>query len=496
MSNRTTNHYQPTLSPRIPIAFKLALAFIFLIAGGMVTLGIMAGKSQTELLEQQINQYGNSLVRQMVESAREPLLADDRLNLDLIVNNLIHDNNIEGAAVFAQDFVLIVRAGIIPANNTIQTAHMDGGSATHFTHSTRVTGQHTPYIAYFSPVIFRDITIGYVMLSFDSSLIQTAKQDIIGTVIGTISLMLILAIVLSLYLGKRFTRPVRELVTACESYGKGDFTYRIHDTRHDEIGILMDSLNRMGEELQHKELVKQVFSRYVSPKVAQQAIAGMDALGTLPLGGQHVDASVIFADIVGFTSLSEQLSPYQISELLNHYFSNIAKAVHFCHGHIDKYMGDCAMIVFGVPEADEDHSFKALACAWMILELTHQMNQLQIAAQKIPVEFRIGVNSGMMLAGNMGSAERMEYTVVGDAVNLASRLSHAGNPGQVILTEEMLARPTLTNRINTFHHGKIRLRGKSEPVSIFHLADINDPFRTKMIDMIRQIVNNNEAYVA
>jgi adenylate cyclase len=209
-----------------------------------------------------------------------------------------------------------------------------------------------------------------------------------------------------------------------------------------------------------------------------------------------VEASVLFADIVGFTSLSENLAPQEVSTLLNHYFSNIARAVHFCHGHIDKYMGDCAMIVFGVPDADEAHSFNALACAWMILELVRQMNLQQTANRQMPVEFRVGVNSGTMLAGNMGSTERMEYTVVGDAVNLASRLSHAGEPGQAILTEEMLGRAGLSKRVDTVHHGKINLRGKRDPVSIFHLVDILDPFRTRMLEEIRCILERKETHVA
>lgn len=153
------------------------------------------------------------------------------------------------------------------------------------------------------------------------------------------------------------------------------------------------------------------------------------------------------------------------------------------------------MIVFGVPEEYKEHSFYSLACAWMILELVRQMNEQRQRKGLAPVEFRIGVNSGTMLAGNMGSTERMEYTVVGDAVNLASRLSHAGEPGQIIVTEEMLGAEELVDRIVTTHRGKIKLRGKSEPVSIFHIRDIQSPFRARMLEEIRRILktSNTEA---
>lgn len=486
----------PHLSARIPIALKLALAFVLLIASGMVVLGILAGKTQTELLEHQMDKFGSTLVQQMAESAREPMLASDQLNLELIISNLIQDANIEGAAIFSDERQPIVQIGAVPpSRNLLQLQAKGYASITFRLPASNGEEEQQQLIAYSSPVTFRDITVGYVLLSFDYSLIRQAKQETITTVASTIGIMLLLAIALSIYLGRRFTRPIRELVIASRAFAQGRFDYRIRSERDDELGILMRSLNSMGEGLQRKEQVEQVFSRYVSPQVAQRAIAGLE-LGQVQLGGQHVEASVLFADIVGFTSISENLSPQEVSGLLNLYFSNIARAVHFCHGHIDKYMGDCAMIVFGVPEADEAHHFNALACAWMILELVRQMNRQRIAQKQTPLEFRIGVNSGDMLAGNMGSTERMEYTVVGDAVNLASRLSHAGEPGQVILTEEMLSHPTLNKRITTVHHGKILLRGKRDPISIFHLGDILDPFRARILEEIRHILDSKETNVA
>jgi adenylate cyclase len=194
--------------------------------------------------------------------------------------------------------------------------------------------------------------------------------------------------------------------------------------------------------------------------------------------------------------MSENMTPQEVSSLLNLYFSNIDRAAHFCGGHIDKYMGDCAMIVFGVPDESPEHSFNALSCAWMILELVRQMNSQRDTEGLAPVEFRIGANSGSMLAGNMGSTQRMEYTVVGDAVNLASRLSHAGDPGQTIVTEEMLSSQELEGRIVTTHCGKIKLRGKKEPVSIFHVRDIQDPFRARMLEEIRRIIQSSNTEAA
>src|SRR5512142_121347 len=124
---------------------------------------------------------------------------------------------------------------------------------------------------------------------------------------------------------------------------------------------------------------------------------------TVERGGRRVEATVLFADIAGFTSLSENMHPEEVSALLNEYFSCIAQAAHAFHGHVDKYIGDCAMLLFGVPAEDDDHVFHATACAVVIQRAIHTLNQRREADGLVPVHFRIGINNGVMLAGNMGS---------------------------------------------------------------------------------------------
>ncbi len=474
----------------IPIAVKLSLIFSLLIAIGMVGLGFVVGTQQSGQLNEQIDKFGTTLVQRMAETSREPLLANDSLNMELIVNTLTDDANIDGAAIFSDEYQLVVEAGLIPQTRHISRLLQDGDTSPaqiNWNKFEQASGERA-FVSFLSPIVFRDITVGYVLLSFDHSVMTKSRRETLTTVVGATLIMLLAAFIASFYLGRRLTRPIEQLLAASNAFSEGKFEYRILDKRNDEIGVLMQSLNAMGEGLLRKEQVEQVFSRYVSPQVARQAINDLDSMESLQLGGRHVEASVLFADIVGFTSMSENMKPQEVSELLNLYFSNIAEAVRFCRGHIDKYMGDCAMIVFGVPEEYEEHPFNAIACSWMILQLVDVMNRQRVRNELPAVEFRIGVNSGTMLAGNMGSAERMEYTVVGDAVNLASRLSHAGDPGQVIISEEMLANTQLKNRISTRQQSTISLRGKKEPVSLFIVKEIEDSFREEMMQEIRKIL--------
>lgn len=487
--NSTIAWWYRRLPEYIPIAVKLSLIFALLISLGMIVLGTIIGTKQSDQLGKQIDKFGTTLVERLAESAREPLLANDNLNLQLIASTLIDDANIDGVAIYSDELQLITQAGKVPpGKNAISQKNLESGTQQQLFWNEVSSGTKYSYVSFISPIVFRDITAGYVLISFDHSVMTEAMSDTATTVIGVTLLMLIAAIIASFYLGRRLTRPIDQLLAASTAFSEGKYHYRIHDKRNDELGVLMQSLNAMGEGLLRKEQVEKVFSRYVSPQVAEQAFNDLNHMESLQLGGRHVEASVLFADIVGFTSMSEEMSPQEISKLLNLYFSNIAEAVRFCRGHIDKYMGDCAMIVFGVPEQYEEHPFNAVACGWMILQLVDVMNRQRIRRGEPTVEFRIGVNSGTMLAGNMGSTERMEYTVVGDAVNLASRLSHAGDPGQLILTEEMRDNPTLNSRLDTREHGNIHLRGKKQPVTLHVVKEIEDKFREEMMNEIRKIL--------
>ena len=135
------------------------------------------------------------------------------------------------------------------------------------------------------------------------------------------------------------------------------------------------------------------------------------------------------------------MKPEKTNQLLNDYFSYISQAASIYGGHVDKFMGDCVMLVFGVPKQDEHHSYQAVSCALLIQKIISTLNQQRKARNQVPVDFHIAANSGVMLAGNMGSEQRMEYTVIGDAVNLAARIASCAQNNEVIIPDTMLARP-------------------------------------------------------
>ncbi len=205
------------------------------------------------------------------------------------------------------------------------------------------------------------------------------------------------------------------------------------------------------------------FGQYIPPAVVTE-LSQQDQ--SVQLSGENRDMSVFFSDVRGFTGLSEQLSPQQLTRLMNIYLSEMTRIIHEQRGTVDKYIGDAVMAFWGAPLEDNDHARHALASALRMLEVLPDLNQ-RLRARDLPeIEVGMGINSGSMNVGNMGSSFRMAYTVMGDAVNLASRLEGLtkfyGCP--LLVSGELVARAPeyLYRRID-----RVQVKGRNEAVEIY-----------------------------
>lgn len=469
------------LQPRhFPIAYKLALVITLVITLGMSLLGMVVVDNQTRLLRQQMNHFGHALIGQMAETVKEPLLAGDVLALRLAAGGMMRHGGVRGAAIYSDELEPLASEGEAPPARHLQQLlgqTTDAAIITTMEWESLSQGNDRGMIAFSAPIVVRELITGYVLLTFDHSQLSQAQRDTLRAVTTATLLMVFLGAVAAIILGQRLSRPINDLMDASLQISQGNYSFRFAERRNDELGTLMQAFNTMSDGLVRKEQVEQVFSRYVSPKVAREVLSDLDQV---QLGGQHVEASVLFADIAGFTALSESLTPQQISTLLNDYFGVIAQAAQAYQGHVDKYMGDCAMLVFGVPQADELHTLNAVCCAVLIQRLISELNRQRQADGQIPVHFHVSCNSGTMLAGNMGSHDRMDYTVVGDAVNIASRLSTVAGADQIIISKVMHNLPVLANKLISRKHDTIRLRGKQHPVATFEVLDLTEPLRSQL----------------
>jgi adenylate cyclase len=466
-----------------PIAYKLAFVLTLLMGSGMALLGAFLAHNQSQVLEQQIIESGNTVLRQMADFAREPLLANDKISMDIIITNLVSERAILGAALYDEKKMPIVAKGIVP--DDLEIVIKLGDETKQEWQKMMQDGQQVSAVSFSRPIVFMDITAGYALITFDGHLREVARQKVVRAVIGATILLVMLGIIASFILGGWLTRPIYQLISAGQAISAGDYNVKFEDRRRDELGLLMQSMNEMTEGLLRKEQVEQAFSRYVSPTVAKTVL---DDMSQVSLGGQHVEASVVFADIVGFTQLSEQMDPEEVNSLLNEYFGIISQAAQCFHGYVDKYIGDCAMLVFGIPKHDPEHSFQAAVCAITIQKLVCELNKQRKEQGKEQVEFRIGINSGRMLAGNMGAAERMDYTVVGDTVNTASRIASGAGPGSILVSND-LNKILKSHGIVTARFKTLSLRGKKKPVPTYRLLDVSDEHQGMVEAAMTRIFN-------
>ncbi len=215
---------------------------------------------------------------------------------------------------------------------------------------------------------------------------------------------------------------------------------------------------RLNEKIRRESLVRSRLERYHSPGVVNRIIDASPAEGSERLQAKEAEVSILFTDIVGFTTLSEQKEPLQVSELLNEYFSVMTDEVFRREGTLDKYVGDSIMAVFGAPIAQADHAVRAIETALAMMERLAELNSTRSAADRFRI--RAGINSGRVIAGDIGSPRRMEYTVLGDTVNVASRLeSSVSRPGQVVVGENTYR--MTKERFGWNYLGPVSLKGLS-----------------------------------
>jgi adenylate cyclase len=222
---------------------------------------------------------------------------------------------------------------------------------------------------------------------------------------------------------------------------------------------------KLAEQMKNEEKVRGNLARYLSPQIVDQIIRNNVQVN---LGGDKKVVTVLFSDIRSFTRISETLPPDQLVQLLNEYFTEMAKIIFQNQGSLDKYIGDAIVAVFGSLISINNPARTATQAAVQMMKSLSIVNQRWTAQYGFPINIGIGVNTGEVFLGNIGSPERMEFTVIGDTVNIASRLSGAARPGQILITKETLAH--LGSDIPHQALPPIEVKGKTGKLDIFEVV--------------------------
>jgi adenylate cyclase len=282
-----------------------------------------------------------------------------------------------------------------------------------------------------------------VLLREDANQTVSKQQQVMLISVFLTMLAAILGLVFAMLVSAGVTRPVRRLLEGTRAVEAGDLGGTLAVTSQDEIGLLTTAFNRMVEQLRLKERLRETFGKYVDPRVVEGLIEGP----ALAAEGQRRVMTVLFCDVQGFTGTSEGMTPQGLVKVMNRYFSTMSAPIRSHQGIIDKYIGDAIMAYWGPPFTDNAEQARLASLAG--LEMLSLVPQLQaelpelLGIRTLPKTFdlRIGIATGEVLVGSIGSELMMSYTVMGDTVNLASRLEGANKEygGRILVSEATIA---------------------------------------------------------
>ncbi len=303
-------------------------------------------------------------------------------------------------------------------------------------------------------------------------------------------IVLSIAFLVNFFFSRTLSSPIMKLTNASHQIQEGHYDIDIASVSHDEIGDLTDSFKEMAHGLAERENIKTAFEKFVNKQLAELVLKNK-----VKLGGEMKNVVVFFSDIRSFTQISEHLSPEEVVDFLNQYMTRMVHCITRTKGIVDKYIGDAIMAVWGAPVSSGNDVFNAVNASMMMRDELIKFNAERGDAKHPIIRIGCGIHCGPVLAGQIGSEDRMEYTVIGDTVNVASRIESLNKifATDVLITEEVADR--IRNRFRLVPMQKIRVKGKKKPMQIYAVlgryANFDSP---KTLDELRKLLGTEDIY--
>lgn len=492
---------------KIKLGFKFSffVGLLLTVILGVVTVFIY--DQERKALSNEVKLRGSAIAKNLANNAAEALINKDELTLSLLAKEAIQEpmgkeqdtdffTTIKN--IIKEEFVEKKRKEIIK-NEGIMEAYIvksDGTIAS--SHNLKLIGERyilppgikpvgknddvliqeyekngRQYFDVAVPLITsvsgKSYMIGEVHLTISQSIITKVVLEAAIKLIFITFLSLIIGIVLTVLLVNFMVKPVKYLMTGVKSIIDGNYDIQIKKVTRDELGDLTEAFNGMAKSLKEKELLKGAFSTYVSSSLMEEILKDPTKLS---LHGKRLKATMLFTDIRGFTSMSENLEPEQVVSVINEYLTLQTDKVFKWEGLLDKFVGDCVMAVYGVPFPKDDDAYRAVRTAMDIRDSVEKLNAIRKRRNQITVGIGIGVNTGEVVAGNMGSPQKMDYTVIGDNVNLASRLEANAPAGKIWVSETTYNETK--DKIEYIELEPIMVKGKKDPVKVYEPIKVKE----------------------
>jgi adenylate cyclase len=279
---------------------------------------------------------------------------------------------------------------------------------------------------------------------------------------------LAIALVIALFLSRLATRPIEQISRTINRIGQGDLQAHVDLPGNDEFGQLGQAVNDMAAALRDRELLKGALARYLSYQVAENIIRS----GSMPeLKGERRKVTILFLDIRNFTLMADNLAPEQVVDVLNQFFGKMIDVIFRHKGSLDKFTGDGLMAIFGAPIDDQEQELHAAAAALDMQTELEKLRHLWRTKGRDHLRIGMGINTGIAVVGNIGSPQRMDYTAIGDTVNLASRLESATKDHGVSILISEQTHVAIKRLLPTRYVATLQVRGRSTPEPVYTLIN-------------------------
>lgn len=288
--------------------------------------------------------------------------------------------------------------------------------------------------------------------------------DVIWFLLGVFG---VLAAGLAIFLAKSVSEPLRSYESGMTSVRRGDLDIRVPVVSNDEIGRMGEGFNRMVRELKEAETIKDTFGRYLSREIVDEILKSP---GGVELKGELRDISILVADLRDFTRMTEALGPRQVLEIINGYLETMTDIIVAHRGTIDEFTGDGILVFFGAPQAIADHCERAVRCALDMQRAMAGLNQ-RLSMRALPeLRMGVGINSGRLIVGNIGSEKRKKYGALGSPINLAFRVESQTAGGEVLVSPEVHSH--LNGQLLVDEARESYLKGLDNPVTLYRVVGL------------------------
>jgi class 3 adenylate cyclase len=298
---------------------------------------------------------------------------------------------------------------------------------------------------------------------------------VLWVTLGVFGVAALLLGMISLAVARSVRDPLTRIIDATAAVARGELATRLDLKRSDEFGLMSRHFDKMAEGLQDREFIRATFGRYVSEDVARELLEHRDSTAR---GAEEREVTILFSDLSSYSTICEHLPPVQLLDMLNHYLGAMNELIDAHHGCVIEILGDAILAVFGAPYFREDHPQQALRCALAMRDRLIQLNgewqasglaQCWTQSGIAQLKARIGVHTGRVVVGSLGGQTRMKYAVIGDAVNVASRLETLNKElGTDVLISAEVHRRLPAELANAMREcGAFHVKGRAQEVSVY-----------------------------